>query len=351
MANIMLTDVCNLNCPYCFANEFVNHDKNEISQAAFDAALDFIVGDGTHRTVGLIGGEPTLHRNFEGFVRQLIADRRVERIMLYTNGLVLDRYWDVLLHPKVQMLVNLNPPSVMGDARYGSILKNLDHLVLDCMRPDRVTLGINMYGAQFEYSYIIEELKRYSMDHVRVSIVVPNLDEGRNIDAHAYFASMKPRLLEFFHNLLDEGIVPNFDCNKIPTCMVAPQELAGFRRHLDDPVLKGKISLSNINNAQVVCRPVIDIRQDLTAVRCFGLSQYTKQHIGDFKCIHELEMFYMRTIDAYAYNTVYSTACVDCHRRKVAECSGGCYGFKINEILALQALADKRLARMGEQAS
>ena len=62
-------------------------------------------------------------------------------------------------------------------------------------------------------------------------------------------------------------------------------------------------------------------------------------------------MFYMRTIDAYAYNTVYSTACVDCHRRKVAECSGGCYGFKINEILALQALADKRLARMGEQAS
>ena len=31
MANIMLTDTCNLRCPYCFANEFVNKSANEIS--------------------------------------------------------------------------------------------------------------------------------------------------------------------------------------------------------------------------------------------------------------------------------------------------------------------------------
>lgn len=42
MANIMLTDVCNLRCPYCFANEFVNVDKNEISEQNFKKAVDFI---------------------------------------------------------------------------------------------------------------------------------------------------------------------------------------------------------------------------------------------------------------------------------------------------------------------
>lgn len=38
MANIMMTDACNLNCPYCFANEFVNKNKNEITEEAFDKA-------------------------------------------------------------------------------------------------------------------------------------------------------------------------------------------------------------------------------------------------------------------------------------------------------------------------
>lgn len=43
MANIMMTDVCNLRCPYCFANEFVNKDTNEISEENFNRAVDFIV--------------------------------------------------------------------------------------------------------------------------------------------------------------------------------------------------------------------------------------------------------------------------------------------------------------------
>ena len=65
MANIMMTDVCNLRCPYCFANEFVNKDTNEISEENFRKAVDFIVGDGSHSSVGLIGGEPTVHSHFE----------------------------------------------------------------------------------------------------------------------------------------------------------------------------------------------------------------------------------------------------------------------------------------------
>ena len=75
MANIMMTDVCNLRCPYCFANEFVNKDRNEISEEAFDKAVDFIVGDGSHSSVGLIGGEPTIHSNFEYLVTFMQMNR------------------------------------------------------------------------------------------------------------------------------------------------------------------------------------------------------------------------------------------------------------------------------------
>ena len=42
MPNIMLTYRCNLKCPYCFANEFVNKKNTDISLENFEKALDFI---------------------------------------------------------------------------------------------------------------------------------------------------------------------------------------------------------------------------------------------------------------------------------------------------------------------
>lgn len=140
MANVMMTDVCNLRCPYCFANEFVNKNKNEISEDAFDKAVEFIIGDGTHNTVGLIGGEPTVHSQFEYLMRKLIKDERIEGIMLYTNGILIDRFWDVICHPKIHLLINCNSPKDIGEKQYASLLKNLDTLFNQKMCGDRVTL-------------------------------------------------------------------------------------------------------------------------------------------------------------------------------------------------------------------
>ena len=82
----------------------------------------------------------------------------------------------------------------------------------------------------------------------------------------------------------------------------------------------------------------------MTAVRCFGLSDCTKQNISDYAGIQELENFYLRTIDAYAYNTSYCKKCVDCHLRKVMQCSGGCLAYKIDQIKKLNAIAEKRMS-------
>ena len=72
--NIMLNQVCNLACPYCFANEFVGRsekslksDKSQITEENFRIALDFAIKSRETR-LGLIGGEPTLHPKFEEFV-------------------------------------------------------------------------------------------------------------------------------------------------------------------------------------------------------------------------------------------------------------------------------------------
>lgn len=211
------------------------------------------------------------------------------------------------------------------------------------MCDDRVTLGINMYGENFEYQYMIDLLTKFNQHHVRVSITVPNMDENRNIDAHTYFNAMKPRMFEFFHALLSRGIIPNFDCNKIPSCLVTQEELQCFNQYLQDDFIKQNINNSNIVTNTVKCVPVIDIRQDLVAVRCFGLSETTKQNIKNFANISELYNFYLRSIDAYAYNTSYSKKCNDCHLRLVMKCSGGCLAYKIKQINNMNEISKKMM--------
>lgn len=341
MANIMMTDVCNLRCPYCFANEFVNKDKNEISEENFEKAVDFIVGDKSRSSLGLIGGEPTLHSQFEKYLRKLIVDDRVKTVVVYTNGILLDRYWDVVCHPKVRLLINCNSPKDIGEKQFEKLCENLDYLLLTRMFQKNVTLGINMYQPDFPYEYILELLKKYEFHHVRVSVSVPNLEDERNADAHQYFERMKPRMFAFFHELLSNDIIPNYDCNKIPSCLITEEDVEEFIQYGDREYIHKNIDDSNITDKIVKCSPVIDIRQDLTAVRCFGLSECTKQKISDFSGIRELENYYLRTIDAYACNTVYSEKCVDCHAREVRKCNGGCLAFKIKDILSMREFSEK----------
>ena len=109
MANIMITKKCNLACPYCFANEFVNAEKSEnmdITIENFQKILDFIVGDGSVKSVGLIGGEPTCHKNFDDILDILIDDVRVENVTVYTNGVLLEHHIEKLNHPKIHLLVS-----------------------------------------------------------------------------------------------------------------------------------------------------------------------------------------------------------------------------------------------------
>ena len=343
MSNIMITDACNLNCSYCFANEFVNKGKNEISRGAFIRAANFILGDGSQSSVGLIGGEPTTHPLFEEFIRLLVLDNRAKSIVVYTNGLLIDRYFDILCNHKVSMLINCNAPEDIGCDKYNHLCENIDYLVNTRLHRDHITLGINMYKEDFSYKYIIDMLRRFGFKHVRISITVPNANDTRNSDAFKYFSGMKPRLLMFMHEALGNGIIPSFDCNKIPSCLLSDQELKQFDQYLDDAFIKTHIQKSNIQSPIVRCSPVIDIRQDLSAVRCFGLSTCTKQNIEDYRGIADLREYYINEIDSFAYNTSYSTQCRNCFSRKTRKCMGGCLAFKIADIQRVRSFAEKTM--------
>lgn len=351
MANIFLTEYCNLGCRYCFANEFVNKKAKEMSIDNYKRAKEFILRDGTCRRIGLIGGEPTTYSNLDYVLRDLIDDNRVEEVMLYTNGLNIRPFINEISHPKMKVLVNVNGPSDVTEERYGRIVKNLELMIEERHMKDRVTLGINMYGKDFEYDYMLELLKKFDMKHVRTSITVPNVSEMRNRDAHFYFLEVKPRVREFYKKALDMGVIPYYDCNKLPSCMIGEEDQKIFGDYVNK-MKSGhveKAGESSLISPSVRCRPVVDILPDLTAVRCFGLSEYTKVKLEDFSGLRELQDYYYNTIDSLAYLTAYSGECADCRKRKNRICMGGCLAFKIRDIVELRREAERRIAGKREE--
>lgn len=352
MANIMMTDVCNLRCPYCFANEFVNKDANEISMENFKKALEFIATEKCDK-LGLIGGEPTLHSKMKEILQLLINDERFTNVVLFTNGVKIDEYVDELSHPKFKVLVNCNSVADIGEKAYKKMCENLDLFIEKRYLKDRITLGINIYEQNFEYDYILKLLKKYGYNRVRMSIVVPNTAGKRDMDVKGYFRSVKPRFMEFVKTMLANGILPTYDCNKMPACLISCDDRAMFDSMLKAETerrIKEKLppvllpnSDSAIYTEEVHCSPVIDVLQDLTAVRCFGLSDCTKVRIADFKTITDLKNYYLNEIDSYAFKTGISHGCAECYRRKTLKCMGGCIAFKIEKIKEMREQSTKYL--------
>ena len=324
MPNIMITKRCNLSCPYCFANKFVNNTaEGDMPLDVLEKVLEFVLRDGSVRKVGLIGGEPSCHRRFRDILELLAAEERLKQITLYTNGILLDDYFTKMENEKFKILINCNEPQHIGRnwIKFVETLKRIK----DSSWKEHVTLGVNFYAPDFDYTYMLELVEIFAPETLRVSVSVPN-HSGYAYDPFSYFITMKPRILSFFQELKMCNVIPFFDCNVFPACLVSADEVRQFDEWgIRNPFLQ-------LKNHATGCKPVIDIMDDMTAVRCFGLSEYTRVSIEQFASFTDLMNYYLRYVDAYAVNTYYHSKCADCYQYKVMRCSGGCLVYKIDQI-------------------
>ena len=328
MANIMLTYRCNLRCPYCFANEFVNHSKYDITLENFQKALDFIKTS-PERHVGLIGGEPTIHGHFREFLKILEEDDGIKSVTIYTNGVEMDSWMDFLENPKFSVLVNCNSPDDIGPALFEKIQANLDRVfqIKDVWK--RVNFGINLYKNSLDYNYIIHLLTRYHLHRVRMSVTVPNLDETKKANSLDYLRSRCEYILRFILDCADHDVAPYFDCNVIPRCVWTEEQL----QQLNSVIEKFHLKNTNLTGEHSFCRPVIDILPDLKAVRCFGTSDFTKVYIRDFKNIDDLRNYYVNIVDCHVTCCMKEEVCRDCYERKVLQCTAGCLAFIRDKLM------------------
>jgi hypothetical protein len=305
----------------------------------FRKALAFALSDRDIRQVGIIGGEPLLYTHIDEAMRIALDDPRSEYVMIYTNAVMLDRLApDILENPKFRMLVNCNSPEDMGEENFLKMCANLLWFAEEHGGTRRFRLSLNFHKPDFDYSYVYPLIQDIDFDVVRLSVSVPQKGDLKGKTPLEYFHEMKLVAMRFVCDMARFNVITGFDCNFLPECVLTQQEIESVMpvKEVFYDVLSGMYSdmfwdraiICEIHN----CSPVIDILPDLTAIRCFGLSEYTKQDIREFRNISELAEYYIHTVDRKACGIPSSPKCDNCSSCINGNCSGGCLLFKAQAL-------------------
>jgi len=100
---LSLTDKCNLRCHYCmpvdqkFTDESLYLSLEELREITFELKNQGV------EEIRLTGGEPLLRKSFAAIVDQL-GHLQFKKLALTTNGVYLDKFWDVLKRNQVYYL-------------------------------------------------------------------------------------------------------------------------------------------------------------------------------------------------------------------------------------------------------
>lgn len=330
MANIMLNDYCNLNCSYCFAE--MDDILTNISIEDFKEAVDFCLTDPNSNHIGLIGGEPTLHPKFSEILNFLGYNPNVKDVILFTNGITLDRHIDFLSkNDKFDILINCNSVNDIGIGNFSKLKHNVE-MIRDYDLSKRTALGINLYTTKMDYSFIFELLESSSVDKLRISITVPNNLSKNKLN----YQELKSIALQIVIDAIKNNIVPFFDCNKIPLCFVSNNE-----RNTIFNLQKDAGTITNVICNRSICDPVIDIYPNLDAVRCMGTSDLCKVSIRDYATILDLTNYFIKHIDSYKHIVHLEKKCSDCNYNEQKKCSCGCISYKSALIKDLNSKIDR----------
>lgn len=317
MPNIILTEYCNLKCPYCFANQMIdesNENNKNITIEQLQFILKWLTPTASKKDfqVGLIGGEPTLHPNFKEIllIMNNFCSLTKSNAIIFTNGLTLNNFLHLINH-STSILVNVNK---LNELLNQKLIYNLN-LVNDLkfFENQQVTLGCNLYLEEKNYDYFWNIVDLFpDIKIVRMSVTAPNnisLKQNKEL----YYTSMKKVFLDFINNAKKRNIKISYDCNQIPLCFFNEKEQ------------KLILSLSSTSKKEdQFCDPVIDITPDFKATCCFGV--YNQVDCFNFEDLEQLERYFKAemTLKIKKNN---NCMCENCEKIQLMKCQGGCLSF------------------------
>jgi MoaA/NifB/PqqE/SkfB family radical SAM enzyme len=308
MPNLLLTTTCNRRCPYCFALEALEGSPGramtfgEIVDLA-DRALASDV-----RTLGLLGGEPTLHPEFAEIALYLV--RRGIAVRAFTNGLrPVDGLDELAGAPRERFLfvVNVNAPEI-------EVPGNHDRQVEFLRRFPKVSdLGVNVFRGGLDLSFLLEVAERAGLEGgwIRVGLAQPIAGEANVfLRPEDYRAAVGP-IVRLAEAAIGRGIRVSLDCG-FPLCTLTDEEVGRLYR-------LGA-------NLKFVCQPAVDVAPGGEAWSCFPLARATRVPYDARESLRDLAEAFRRRHEEERRRRGAGIfpECGTCLQREIGRCDGGC---------------------------
>ena len=314
MPNIAILNYCNLKCEYCFADDMIQEESSAVTLEDFQKILEFTARVPGMNHIGIIGGEPTLHPQFDEILKEVnkYCKECNTDATLFTNGIELEKHLPYI-GDRIGILINYNNPSIMPKSLAEKLDATLEHLNDLSWFDRKVNLGCNVHMNCTDYSYMWNVVDKYHLDHIRCSVVSPG---GIYIPwrekKEEYYNIMKPIFIQFCKDAIKHHCRLGMDCGHIPMCYFTLEEKEIVQEACDGLY-------------QDFCEPVIDITTDFRATACFGA--YDPVDIRDFNDVMELHRFLLakKTLPRASANC--TGRCSTCKKHKLLQCQGGCLGF------------------------
>ncbi len=314
MPNVLFTQKCVRSCPYCFANKHMSESPPDdiLSWDNLVYLADFLQAAG-ERQFRILGGEPTLHPEFNAMILYLLE--RGFDIHVFTSGIMANTKLDEsvalfrnLPPPRLTLVCNLNDPQMshMPLAEVESVRRFLAAF------GEMVTPGFNIYRTDFDLTFLFALINEFGLQrHIRLGIAHPIPGVKNVFIPIPDIDTVIERLFTFMPLFETLRVRPGLDCG-FPICRFTPRQLGWLTR-----LTGGKNDFG--------CGPVVDIGPDMTLWPCFPLSSFHKRSVFEFNSMREIADFYMQLHQKIRVEVggIYEE-CDSCRTREDGICMGGC---------------------------
>ena len=314
--NLLVTDKCTNNCPYCFASTEMGKTQmlNRLSRDNIEKVLELIRNGEPNFSINIIGGEPFLYDDLGYLLDRLTSEPKFKSAVIFTGGIFKTEKLNELkpYTKKISCLFNLNEKEVYkNEKEYKHVLTNLQRCIELGIHTN---IGINIYRTQFNYQEVLDVCYDFGIEQLRWTVACPQINPPSDVKVlyPEDYPVVSKRIVQFIEKAYEMNISTYLDC-PVPKCFFTIEEL-------------GRISLIQPHVVSEIhsCSPVIDVAPDLTVIRCFAFSEIERKKITDFKKYEDAVNYFERNIDEiYAKPQLYEK-CNDCEFALNRTCFGGC---------------------------
>lgn len=313
MANVFITNYCNLRCKYCFARGMLGDShSNELTLEEVDKVKDIIghshhINEPERNIISILGGEPTQHSNFIKIIDHLVNSGFI--VKLFTNGTFTSEICDYMYkipQGKINLIFNINKKEDHTSDNWKKIEYNLLKL------HNIITLGLTIADINFDYQAIIEHVNKHKLKRdLRLGISMPIVNADNKYIRFKEYKQIGNRIVEFSEAALKENMTLGFDCGFV-MCMFTRKQL-------------GALQLNNVA-MNFKCDGAIDIGKNGRVWRCFPLYSIHNTSLDKFNSITAIKDYYNNLLPKKDKGI--SGKCGICKYYSRNICSGGCYGYE-----------------------